>query len=96
MILSSPTPNNPWENGSFVYAPTRFTDYAQFVAGNSSSTFVDHGTYMADLYEALGPTTVDAFYPHDHTHTSPQGANVAALAFLEGLEVTNSTLNTYV
>jgi rhamnogalacturonan acetylesterase len=38
----------------------------------------------------------DSYYPHDHTHTSPAGANLVAKAFVQALEVTNSPLNGYV
>lgn len=28
VILSSPTPSNPWETGNYTYSPDRFTYYA--------------------------------------------------------------------
>ena len=40
---------------------------------------------MAAQYKALGKDAVDAFYPVDHTHTSPEGAQVVADAFLKAV-----------
>ncbi len=31
VVLSSPTPNNPWESGSFTWEADRFTSYAWYV-----------------------------------------------------------------
>ena len=28
VIISSPTPSNPWETGNYTYSPDRFTYYA--------------------------------------------------------------------
>ena len=70
--------------------------YARDAATQSGSTFVDHGQATADAYKALGASAVDAFYPHDHTHTSPAGAEVVAKAFVTALEGTGSGLKEYV
>ena len=45
VIVSSPTPDNPWETGTFLYAPSRFTTYslASATAIGSAAAFVDHG-----------------------------------------------------
>ncbi|KAK4551464.1 hypothetical protein LTR86_011156 [Recurvomyces mirabilis] len=96
VIISTATTNNLWETGNFTYTANRFVQYARDAAHESSSTFVDHGQAMADAYKALGPSAVDAFYPHDHTHTSPAGAEVVAKAFVTALEYTKSKLKKYV
>lgn len=46
---------------------------------------VDHGQYVANEFISLGAAVVDSYYPIDHTHTSPVGANVVAAAFMKGL-----------
>ncbi|KAH8678461.1 GDSL-like Lipase/Acylhydrolase [Xylariales sp. PMI_506] len=88
VILSSQTPDNPWETGVFVWSPPRFVGY-QLVAtdalDSSSVTFVDHFQAVSDAFEDLGDAAVNAFYPNDHTHTSPTGANVVAEAFAEAV-----------
>jgi len=98
VIVASPTPDNPWETGTFVYSPSRFTDYSEIVATDlgTLAAFVDHGQYVANEFDALGETVVDAFYPIDHTHTSPTGANVVAAQFIKGLLCGGSALSAYV
>lgn len=88
VIISSPTPNNPWEGGSFSYAPSRFTTYSKSVADSlgANAMFVDHGTYTANIFKSMGKTKVDALFPNDHTHTSPAGADVVAGAFVKALQ----------
>lgn len=97
LIIASPTPNNLWETGTFSYTAPRFTGYGRSVVSSlgSLASFVDHGLYTANIYESLGATTVDAFYPIDHTHTSPAGANTVAAAFMKGLMCGGSALSAY-
>ncbi|KZV75977.1 carbohydrate esterase family 12 protein [Peniophora sp. CONT] len=96
VLISSATPNNPWESGTFSYAAPRFVGYARDAATASGATFVDHGLYLAVLFQEAGEATVDSYYPNDHTHTSPAGADVVARAFVLALEATNSTLASYI
>ncbi|KAF2872184.1 SGNH hydrolase-type esterase domain-containing protein, partial [Massariosphaeria phaeospora] len=87
VIISSPTPNNPWEGGVFSYAPGRFRDYARSAAKaiGSAAVFVDHGLYTANAFQALGKAKVDKLFPNDHTHTSAEGADVVHRAFVKAL-----------
>ncbi|CAK40153.1 CAZyme family CE12 [Aspergillus niger] len=85
VIISSQTPDNPWETGTFVDDPPRFVEYAEIAADTADTSYVNHFAYVDQVYEALGADTVDAFYPIDHTHTSPAGADVVAKAFLRGV-----------
>ncbi|KAG9192945.1 rhamnogalacturonan acetylesterase [Alternaria panax] len=89
VIVSSQTPNNPWETGSFVYTDGgRFVGYARDVAKalGSNAMYVDHGAYTADIFKSMGKAKVDAIFPQDHTHTSPAGADIVAKAFVKGLQ----------
>ena len=95
VIISSATPNNVWETGTYVYSANRFVGYARDAASASGSAFVDHGQYVVDAHKALGASAVDAFYPHDHTHTSPAGAKVVARAFVQGVLAGTSGLRGY-
>ncbi|KAJ3800181.1 rhamnogalacturonan acetylesterase [Lentinula aff. detonsa] len=94
-IVSAQTPDNIWD-GDVITAPPRFVPYAQEVAGNTSTTYIDHYDYVAQAYEAIGETTVNTYYPIDHTHTTVTGANVVAEAFVRGLLCSSSTLKTFV
>ncbi|KAF7527830.1 hypothetical protein G7054_g10340 [Neopestalotiopsis clavispora] len=88
VILSSQTPNNLWETGSYVYSAPRFVGYQKTAAaaiGSSSVTFVDHFQAVANMYAKLGNSATNALYPNDHTHTSPTGADLSAQAFAEAI-----------
>lgn len=85
VLISSQTPNNPWETGTFSYSPSRFVEYAQLAAETAGVAYVDHGAYVANIFESLGANVVDAYFPLDHTHTSPEGALVVAQAFFKAV-----------
>lgn len=95
VIIASQTPDNPWENGTFDYAPSRFVGYAEVAASTADDEYVDHGAYVANIFDELGLTTVDSFYPMDHTHTSVAGAKVVAQAFLKGVVCGGLDLTSY-
>ncbi|KAJ5377138.1 CAZyme family CE12 [Penicillium cataractarum] len=85
VLISSQTPNNPWETGTFTYSPSRFVGYAELAAQTAGVSYVDHGAYVADIFESLGVDVVDAYFPLDHTHTSAEGASVVAQAFFKAV-----------
>ncbi|KAB2576866.1 Rhamnogalacturonan acetylesterase [Lasiodiplodia theobromae] len=99
VVISTMTPTNPWETGSFSYTPPIFVGYAQNVAGvlegevAGRAAFVNHGRYEADVFRTLGKEVVDGFFLMDHTHTQPEGADVAAKAFVKGLKCGGSELS---
>ncbi|KAI2630103.1 carbohydrate esterase family 12 protein [Xylaria nigripes] len=87
VVLSSQTPNNAWETGTFQGAPSRFVGYqltAQKALG-ADTYFVDHFQAVANMYLKLGNTGTNALYPNDHTHTSPEGADLSAQAFTQAI-----------
>lgn len=77
-------------------APSRFVGYAQTAASRTGITYVDHSAYTTQAYNKLGQTAVTVYYPVDHTHTSPAGADVVAQAFVRGLLCGSSPLKKYV
>lgn len=93
-IVSAQTPDNIWP--LTIGDGPRFVGYAQDVASATGVTYVDHYDYVVQAYNAIGETTVDTYYPIDHTHTSPTGANVVAEAFVRGLLCGSSSLKSYV
>jgi rhamnogalacturonan acetylesterase len=99
VILSSPTPNNVCEGGTCSYTPPRFTDYCKIVVKNvntSLASFIDHGQYVGNRYIALGAAKTTAFYPVDHTHTSPAGADSVAGQFVKAALCSKSVLASYI
>lgn len=85
VLISSQTPNNPWESGSFEYTASRFVEYAALAAETAGVEYVDHGAYVASAFELLGADAVNAVYPEDHTHTDDAGAQIVAGAFFKGV-----------
>ena len=53
---------------------------------------VDMATVEADRLEALGPAKTAALFPIDHTHTSPEGAELNARAVTEALRRAKSPI----
>ncbi|KAF4974168.1 hypothetical protein FZEAL_8898 [Fusarium zealandicum] len=88
VILSSQTPNNQWEGGSYGDSPPRFVAYqakAAKDANDKAVTYVDNFRAVSNMYKKLGNSAVNAFYPKDHTHTSPAGADMIAQAFVQAI-----------
>lgn len=85
MILSSPTPLNPYASGTFSYTPDIYTKYSRMVAKATGQVFIDHGLYIANFYATLPAATVNSFFPNQTIHTSEEGARVVAQAFVRGL-----------
>ncbi|KAM0438495.1 hypothetical protein ACHAPT_001244 [Fusarium lateritium] len=88
VILSSQTPNNQWETGTFQPAAPRFVGYQQTATkalASSSVTYVDHFQAVTNMYKKLGNSAVNAFFPKDHTHTSPAAAKAVAQAFVQAV-----------
>ncbi|KAG9530033.1 putative rhamnogalacturonan acetylesterase, partial [Aureobasidium melanogenum] len=96
VLISSQTPNNPDESGVFVSSTPRFVDLAKTAATNAKVDFVDHNEYTLAAYKALSVKTVDGYFPNDHTHTAPKGADLVAQAFVRGLVCGGSLLGNYV
>ena len=92
VIISSQTPNNVWEGGSYSYSPSRFVGYAKLAAEKAGVHYIDHGAYVADIYKTKGKDVVNSWYPNDHTHTSPAGASVVAQAFFKAVVCTKPGL----
>lgn len=96
-IVSSSTPDNIWQaNATMSLVGGRFQTYAQLAGSRTGAAYVDHYSYLAQAYNKIGETTVNTYYPLDHTHTSPTGANVVAQAFVRGLICGGSTLSSKV
>ncbi len=57
--------------------------------------FIDMATVEADRLEALGPEKTATLFPIDHTHTSPEGAELNAESVVLALRNTKSPLVAY-
>jgi lysophospholipase L1-like esterase len=77
-IVLSPTARNIWKGIAVERGPGRFMRWSADVARDSSAAFLDVTDAIADTYEDLGEARVKTFFPEDHTHTSPEGAELTA------------------
>lgn len=75
------------ETGDFLYSAPRFVGYQKTAAEaiGEGATFVDHFNAVALMYQQLGYDTVTEYYPNDHTHTSPEAADMIAQAFAQAI-----------
>ncbi|KAH6855388.1 SGNH hydrolase-type esterase domain-containing protein [Chaetomium sp. MPI-CAGE-AT-0009] len=87
VIVSSQTPNNLFEGGTFIPGAPRFVGYAGLAARNvgNGASFVDHFQAVANMFLKLGSAKTNALFPVDHTHTSPAGADLVAQAFVQAV-----------
>ncbi|CAF3571528.1 unnamed protein product [Fusarium graminearum] len=88
VVLSTQTPNNQWETGTFEPGAPRFVGYvstAHRALASSSVTWVDHFAAVTKMYQKLGNQKVNSLYPRDHTHTSPEAADLIAKAFVQAI-----------
>ncbi|KAM0197870.1 hypothetical protein ACHAPI_004602 [Fusarium lateritium] len=89
VILSSQTPNNQWETGTFQPAAPRFVGYVPIATkaiASASVTYVDHFAAVTNMYKKLGKDKVNSLYPKDHTHTSVEAADLIAKAFVQAIQ----------
>ena len=66
------------------------------LATDQHVAFIDMATVEADHLEALGPEKTATLFPIDHTHTSPEGAELNAQAVVTALRHAKSPLVAYV
>jgi rhamnogalacturonan acetylesterase len=84
-IVLSPIPRNIWKDGKVVRASGDYGKWAAAVAKSEGAFFIDLNELIAKRYEAEGPEKVKLYFPADHTHTNPAGAEVNAAAVVEGV-----------
>jgi rhamnogalacturonan acetylesterase len=65
------------------------------LATDQHVAFIDMSTVEADRLEALGPEKTATLFPIDHTHTSPEGAELNAQAVVTALRNAHSPLTMY-
>lgn len=86
-VVLSPVPRNRWENGRVLRNTEDYGGWAAAVAREENASFIDLNELVARHYEKVGPETVLARYfrAGDHTHTTPEGAEVTARLLVEAL-----------
>jgi rhamnogalacturonan acetylesterase len=88
-IIVSPIPRDIWSaDGKTVNRNTNdYGGWSKQVAATENIPFVDLNAIVADKYDQLGfPAVKAAYFPGDHTHTSPAGAELNAECVVQGLK----------
>ncbi len=110
-ILLTPTIRNIWTagDGSHCGAATQpacpagahiehdmgYNDWVRQVAAQENIPVLELGNIEADRLEALGPEKTAPLFPKDHTHTSPEGADLVAQCVATTLRTSNDPLSRY-
>jgi rhamnogalacturonan acetylesterase len=101
VLITSPTPTNPFQSGAYSFNPTVYAYYSWYIAQSLGGPaagiyYVPHGAYAAQAVGLLGRASADANYPMDNTHLSPYYADVFARAFVLGLKCGTAPFQGYV
>ena len=94
-IVLSLTVRNIWRGGKVERGPGDFGAWSEGVARSEHAAFADLTNAIADQYEKMSEAKVKEFFPEDHTHTSPVGADLNAslvVAVLKGIDSPVATL----
>jgi len=89
-ILLTPTVRNIWTGANVERQLGHFSEWRKQVANAEGVMFLDESNAIADAYEKLGPENVKAYFPIDHTHTSPEGADLNASIVVATLKAAKS------
>jgi lysophospholipase L1-like esterase len=98
-ILLTVTIRNIWTPGPdgkpHIERDMGFRDFEYQVGASEHVPVVDMATVAADGWEALGPQKTATYFPIDHTHTSPAGADLNARSVVTALRNAKSPLVQY-
>lgn len=96
VLIASMIPRNDWKDGKVIRANDSYGKWAKEVAEANHAYFIDLNSITADKYDQWGPEKVKAFFPNEHTHTSPEGARINAESVVEGIkQIKDCPLNKY-
>lgn len=85
-IVLSMIPRNEFREGKVMRANNDYGLWAKQVAEAEGAYFIDLNAITADKYDKLGPDETKKFFPGDHTHTNPAGADINAQSVVEGIK----------
>jgi len=93
-MLLTVTIRNIWTDGK-IERDMGYSAYIHQIADQEHIPVIDMATIEADRLQALGQAQTALLFPIDHTHTSPEGADMNAHAVVEALRVAKSPLTAY-
>lgn len=77
-IVCAPVPRKQWKDGKIVRNQAGYGGWAETIAHEEGTPFIDLGELIAARYDELGPEAVDPLFGDPHTHTSLDGAKLNA------------------
>ncbi len=93
-ILLTLTVRNIWKDGH-IERDFGYTGYIHQLSEQLHVPVADMATLEADYLESIGPEKTALLFPIDHTHTSPDGAQMNAQMVATALRRINSPLVAY-
>jgi lysophospholipase L1-like esterase len=98
-LLLSLTIRNIWQNAPdgtpHIERDMGYDAELRQLAATEEVAFIDMATVEADALEVMGPAKTALLFPIDHTHTSPEGAGLAAQCVVSALRQAHSPLASY-
>ena len=94
-VVLSLTVRNIWKEGKVERGNGQFSPWSAAIARAAGVPFADVTNAIADQYDKLGEVKVKAWFPEDHTHTSPEGADFTASLVVGALKGINSPLGAF-
>jgi len=87
-IIVTPIPRNDWENGMIKRTPASYPDWAMEVARQEKTGYINLNKSMSEKLDVFGENKVTGiyFFAPDHTHTSAEGAAMAASLVVDGIK----------
>lgn len=93
-VLLSITVRNEWKDGKVERANGPWSAFTAELGKTENVAFIDLTSLIADDYERRGAEAVKPFFPKDHTHTDPAGADLNASLVVAALKNLNGALFT--
>ena len=88
-VLLSLTVRNEWREGKVERTNGPWSAFTAELGKTENVAFIDLTSLIADDYERRGAAAVKSFFPKDHTHTSPEGADLNARLVVAALKNLN-------
>jgi rhamnogalacturonan acetylesterase len=86
-IVCSPIPRNEWIEGKVKRSwDSTYSKWAQDVALEYKSAYIDLNSLIIAKYEEMGSSAVKPFFPADHVHTNLDGAKLNARVVIDALK----------
>ncbi len=85
-IVLGLTVRSIWKDGRVERGNGSYSRWSADIARAEGVPYVDVTNAIADRYDAMGEAKVKPMFPEDHTHTSPEGADLSASLIVGALK----------